>query len=128
MSESQCNAQKIASCSQQFLRVYSLLIQTASLRGLITYGQLANGAGLPQSGSNMGRVIGQHLGSVVEAELACGRPMLSAVAVSVTNHRPSEGFYLLAEKYGLIKVGLSSEEQIAFWRSELVKAYDVWRM
>src|SRR5688572_18662696 len=88
--------------SKDCIRVYRLLIGAAENRQTVTYGDVAAIMGLPPQGSHMGKVTGQILGAIVERERACGRPMLSAVAVSSTNGMPGLGFYGLAEDYGLI--------------------------
>jgi hypothetical protein len=80
--------------------------------------------GLPLKGSHMGKEVGQMLGEISEDEVSQGRPMLSAVAVSV-NGFPGSGFYALARQLGrLTEEGKQAEED--FWKKELEAAYQAW--
>ena len=80
--------------TKEYLLVYGELITAARFHGVTTYQAIAQLMGLPFTGSHMGRELGQILGEITEAELDQGRPMLSALAVSV-NGTPSEGFFKL---------------------------------
>jgi len=72
--------------------VYALLIEAAEQQQTVTYGQIAEIMGLPPSGNHTGSMIGIMLGLIADNERECGRPMLSAVAVSSTNQVPGSGF------------------------------------
>ena len=74
-------------------------------------------------GLHMSREIGWILGEIAEDEVKAGRPMLSAVAVSVKG-KPGPGFFDLARQLG--KLGEAKDEQ-AFWRSERAAAYAAWK-
>jgi hypothetical protein len=79
--------------------------------------------GLPQKGSHMGRAIGEVFGEIVQDEILSGRPMLSAVAVSVTG-KLGPGFYALAHHLDLLK---SPNEDVEFWESQRLAVYEAWR-
>src|SRR5215217_2249016 len=112
--------------SKHFVRVYRLLIGAAENRQTVTYGQVAAIMDLPPQGSHMGRVTGQVLGAIVLREQACGRPMLSAVAVSSTNGMPGSGFFGLAEEQDLLSPAARKDERTAFWKAELERVYEEW--
>ncbi len=125
MSEPSAEVQGILN-SKSWVRVYALLTEAARYRGLVTYGQVAELMGLPPIGSNMARKTGMMLGLLVEREIACGRPMLSAVAVSSTNRQPGPGFFGIAEDQGRLKKDASAAEKRAFWEAERDRVYDEW--
>jgi hypothetical protein len=110
-----------------YLRAYARLIEAAEQRQPMTYGQIADIMGLPPQGSHTGRMLGVMLWIITERERECGRPMLSAAAVSSTNQMPGRGFYALAEQYGLLAPDASTEEKRAFWRAELDRLYAEWQ-
>lgn len=106
-----------------YFHVFAELVRAAQYRGVTTYQDIAVIMGLPQSGSHMGKAIGEILGEIVEDEIAAGRPMLSAVAVSVNRH-PGPGFYALAYRLNSIN---SPDEDLSFWESQKQAVYEAWR-
>ena len=68
--------QKEMECGKPFLRVYALLIRAAEERRLVTYGDVATIMGIGQRGGHMALMTGRMLGTIVERERSCGRPML----------------------------------------------------
>jgi hypothetical protein len=109
-----------------FLRVYALLIDAAERRSLVEYMDVARIMGIDKPSQHMARTTGLMLGAISDREHACGRPMLSAVAVSSTNRQPSKGFFLLAEQNGRIRANASPEEQKAFWEAERDRVFEEW--
>src|SRR5437879_3293679 len=79
-----------------YTRVLAELVHAAEYRGLTTYQDIAVIMGLPLQGAYMGKEIGHILGEISEDEVKGGRPMLSAVAVSV-NGKAGSGFFALAK-------------------------------
>ena len=106
-----------------YFHVLAELVRAAQYRGLTTYQDIAVIMGLPTQGSYMGSVTGHVLGEISEDEVSAGRPMLSAVAVSVEG-KAGPGFFDLARK--LHRLG-SSEDEPAFWERERHAAYAAWR-
>ncbi|MBZ5542830.1 MAG: hypothetical protein LAO07_04015 [Acidobacteriia bacterium] len=106
-----------------YYHVHSELVRAAQYRGLTTYQDLAVIMALPPSGSHMGSEAGHVLGEIVEDEVGAGRPMLSAVAVSVSG-RPGPGFFGLARDLGRLRTG---EDEQAFWEAECKRVYEAWR-
>lgn len=104
--------------------VYCELIQAARYRGLTTYQAIAQLMGLPLRGSHMGKEVGQILGEIAQEEMAHGRPILSALAVSVSGS-PGPGFFNIALQQGkLAKSGKEAEK--AFWEAERAAVYEAW--
>jgi hypothetical protein len=111
--------------SKEYFLAFSELIYAARHRGTTTYQELATIMELPLKGSYMGSAIGRLLGAISEDELERGRPMLSAVAVSV-NGRPGKGFFGLAREKGLLRSRLKEDER-AFWEQQKKAVYRTWQ-
>lgn len=111
--------------TKEYALIYSELIQAARHRGTATYQELAELVGLPLRGSHMGSELGGYLGAISEDEAHAGRPMLSAIAVTVDG-KPGGGFFGLAKDIGR----LTSEhpaDRDAFWESEKKAVYKAWQ-
>lgn len=110
--------------TKEYLLVYAELINAARYRGTTTYQAVAEIMGLPLTGSNMGKQVGQMLGEISEEELGHGRPMLSAIAVGV-NGVPGPGFYNWARKLGRLTDDSPEAEQ-EFLERETRAVYETW--
>lgn len=106
-------------------RVFSELITAARYRGTVTYQEVAVVMGIETLGVRMGTETGHILGEISEDEHDQGRPMLSAVAVSVDGS-PGDGFYGLAVKLGRLTDDADKKTRLAFWRRECKAAYETW--
>jgi hypothetical protein len=113
--------------TKAYFLAFSELIAAARYHGLVNYQQIAQLTGLPLSGNYMGRELVQLLGEISEDEFKNGRPMLSALAVSVTTGRPSDYFYNYARDLGKLKSKAKADEQ-AFWESECKALYETWKV
>ena len=109
--------------TQEYFRVFAELIRVAECRGLTTYQNVAVIMGLPLQGQHMGIETGRVLGDISEDEVNSGRPMLSAIAVSV-NGTPGNGFYDLAKKLNRMKSG---DNERTFWERERDAVYKTWQ-
>jgi hypothetical protein len=108
----------------EYVRVLAELVRAAEYRGVTTYQDIAVIMGLPLVGAYMGSEIGHILGEIVEDEVKAGRPMLSAVAVSVSG-KAGSGFFGLAKELGRFSGNPAEEE--SFWRAELEAVYKTWK-
>ncbi|MEW5930928.1 MAG: hypothetical protein AB1941_25985 [Gemmatimonadota bacterium] len=106
-----------------YFHVLAELVRAAQYRGLTTYQDIAVIMGLPTKGAYMGAETGQILGEISEDEVRAGRPMLSALAVSV-NGKPGPGFYTLAKQLNLLSENRDTAE---FWQEQRKAAYDAWK-
>jgi hypothetical protein len=106
-----------------YFHVKAELVRAAQYRGLTTYQDIAVIMGLPMRGSHMSSEVGTVLGEISEDEVSAGRPMLSAVAVSVQS-KVGPGFFTLASDLGRLTPGTDDD---AFWRDELQKVYTSWK-
>ena len=97
----------------------------AEYQGVTTYQDLAVIMGLPLQGAHMGKETGHVLGEISEDEVKAGRPMLSAVAVSVVSGKAGPGFFTLAKELG--RFGGEPADEENFWRQELKAVYDTWK-
>lgn len=73
----------------------------------------------------MGQQIGRYAGEISKEEVKKGRPMLSAILVTVGG-KPSSGFYDLARQLGKLN-GDSPEEEEAFFLKERQAVYATWK-
>jgi len=105
--------------------VYCEMVQAARYGGITTYQAIAQIMNLPLTGSHMGREVGHVVGAISEDELNNGRPMLSAIVVSVSG-RPGPGFFALARDLGKLKED-SKEAEERFWEMERAAIYKTWR-
>lgn len=111
--------------TRAYALVYCELLQVARSRGLTTYQRLAELIGLEDQGNYMGSEIGQVLGEISEDEQLRDRPMLSAVAVGVSN-APGDGFFTCAEELDR-QSGETREARNRFWKSERDAVYLAWQ-
>lgn len=106
-----------------YFHVKAELVRAAQYRGLTTYQDIAVIMGIPTWGSYMGAATGQMLRELCEDEVAAGRPMLSAVAVTV-DRKVGPGFFALAKTLGLLREG---EDETTFWERERDRTYEAWK-
>ena len=93
------------------------LIRVAKACQTITYGDLANRAGL-----SFPLQLAPHLNEIGEQETANGRPLLTAIVVSKDKQMSGEGFFALARQ-GRLSVDTDPR---TFWESELKKVHNYW--
>ena len=112
--------------SQEYALVYSELVTAARYRGYVTYQEIAKLLGWPQQGQWMGAQIGKLLGEISEDEQNCGRPLLSAIAVSVTG-MPGPGFFEWARQLRRLDSDDRAQER-AFWEKECRAVHEAWKV
>src|SRR5438067_6628245 len=100
--------------SKVYLLVYSELINAARYKGSISYQEIAAMMGLPLQGNYMSSETGQILGEISEDEFMNGRPMLSAIAVTLKGQLGS-GFFGLAKLLGKLDDDSEEKKQL-FWK------------
>ena len=110
--------------SKKYMLVFSELLRAARCRGTLTYQDIAHLIGLPLRGSYMGSEIGHLVGEISEDEHNNGRPMLSALVVSVKG-RPGSGFFELAKLLGELDDD-SDQGKEAFWLKTREALYEEW--
>jgi hypothetical protein len=111
--------------TKEYFLILAELIQTARYRGTVTYQELADLVGLPLVGSFMGNELGGYLGAISEDEVQHGRPMLSALTVTVEG-KPGDGFFALAKDLGKLKSDHPYDRD-AFWEAEKRTVYQIWQ-
>lgn len=107
----------------EYTQIRNLLIRAAQSRGTTTYGEIAVIMGLPPQGNHMSKETGHLLGEIAEDESRAGRPMLTAVAVTIAG-TPGVGFFRITRDLGKFGDGTNDEE--SFWRQQLEAVYDAW--
>lgn len=105
-----------------YVHVLAELVRAAQYRGLTTYQDMAVIMGLPVTGAHMGKETGQMLREISGEEVSAGRPMLTAVVVSVQGTR-GDGFYVRAKELGRMNEGEDSQA----WEREREAVYAAWR-
>jgi len=108
--------------TKEYFVTYSIMIKAAQHQGLATYQEIAQANGFPVSGSYMGKVVGELVGLVSKNELEQGRPMMSAIVVSVSG-RPGDGFFDWARELGQLS---ENEDKESFWIAECKRIYKEW--
>lgn len=111
--------------SKAYLRVYALLIRAAQQKGYVTSGDVADLMALSGEPSNL-RVANLVLGSIAKREHRNGRPMLSSVVVSSSEHEPVAALFKTASDLGLLPAGASKDRREAFWREEVNRVFEEW--
>jgi len=111
--------------TKEYLLVYCELIEAARRRGTVTYQEVAEIMGLPSKGSDLGNKTGAMVGAISEAEVAHGRPMLSAIVVDVEG-RPGQGLYGLASDLRELQDD-TEEGKLRFWEAEMKAVYETWQ-
>jgi len=109
--------------SKEYFLVYAELITAARHRGTVTYQELADLVGLPTTGNYMGSEVSKYLGAISEDEVHHGRPMLSAIAVTVEG-KPGAGFFSLAVELNKLS---DKGDQHKFWEVERNAVYKTWQ-
>jgi hypothetical protein len=105
--------------------IYSELIKAARHRGTVTYQELAVVVGLPITGNNMGKRLGEILGAISQNEVIQGRPMLSAVAVKAGG-KLGDGFFKFARELEVLNTD-DPHKEIAFWENQKRQIYEIWQ-
>jgi hypothetical protein len=105
--------------------IYSHRISAAQMRGLTTCQHVAEIRGMPLSGQNMGKQVGDMIGAISANEVAHGRPMLSAIVVGVSGV-PGDGFYAWAENLGRYNTAQHTRRE-DFWHQEMEAVYETWK-
>ena len=111
--------------TKEYQLVYCKLLGAAQRHDEVLYTEIAEILGIATTGHHMARKVGQVLGEVSEDEHRAGRPMLSAVAVSVKGF-PGDGFFTLARTLGCLTATDASAE-LPFWMAEERKVYEAWQ-
>ncbi|MBW1858467.1 MAG: hypothetical protein JRI42_09460 [Deltaproteobacteria bacterium] len=92
--------------TKEYFVTYSIMIKAAQHQGLATYQEIA----------------GELVGLVSKNELEQGRPMMSAIVVSVSG-RPGDGFFDWARELGQLS---ENEDKESFWIAECKRIYKEW--
>lgn len=107
-------------------RLRQALIDQAQTGNPTTYRELANRLGLEPP--NTIHRITEALESLMEDDVAAGRPVLSAICISKTRTGiPARGFFLAAEALGLFSGDPAGLEARAFHAFELQRVFSFYR-
>ena len=112
--------------SKEFLRIYAMLIRAAQQRGFVTDGDVADIMGVNDEDRRKSHSTARMLELISSRERRSGRPMLSAVVISESSHKPLRTFHKTAHNLGLLPTGLTKQQQEAFWLAELARVFDEW--
>ena len=103
--------------------VYDRLVQAASARATVFYGELADLIGTSARDPQFGARVGETLGEINRSEVSAGRPMLSAIVVSPDDHLPRKSFFNLGQELGLT---LPDEDEVTFAVRQIRAVHDHW--
>jgi hypothetical protein len=111
--------------SKPYFLTYSMLIDAARYRGVLTYKGIALATGLPASGNAMGDAVGRLLAEISSNEVDQERPMLGALVVEKATGVPGPGFFKLARNLKKLQSESKSDEH-KFWKDERDRVYAEW--
>jgi hypothetical protein len=112
--------------SKAYFLAYSMLLDAARYRGILTYKGIALATGLPTSGNAMGDAVGRLLVEISSNEVEQNRPMLSALVVMKATGLPGPGFFRFARNLKKLQSESESDEH-KFWKDERDRVYAEWR-
>ena len=102
--------------------LYEKLKEVARSRQTTFYSDIAPLADLDMDNPHDRQVIGQLLGEISSFEHEHGRPLLSAIVVSMQEYSPGKGFFGLARELGLF----NHNNEDDYWVEERDKVWDYW--
>jgi hypothetical protein len=105
--------------------IYYKLVEVARAEGLISYGEVADLAGLDMGNPADRTEISWLLDEINKHEAQYERPMLSAVVVRADTQMPGQGFFVCARDIGRLPASDSIEE-LAFWAKEVKVVHSYW--
>ena len=103
--------------------VYDRLVQAARAREFVHYDELAKMLGVDMTNEHWAVQVGKVLDPVNEAEVAAGRPMLSAIEVSKDTMLPGKGFFMLGQQLRRTEPG---EDEIGFAIRQIKRVHEYW--
>ena len=103
--------------------VHDRLVRAARAREFVHYDELAKLLGVDMSNEHWAVQVGKVLDPINEAEVAAGRPMLSAIVVSKDTMLPGRGFFTLGQQLRRTEPG---EDEIAFAIRQIRRVHDYW--
>jgi len=109
----------------EYFLVFAELVRAAKHRGTVTYQELADMIALPLTGNHMANELGKLLGEISDDQHRLGKPMLSAVVVTVDG-TPGPGFFDMASKLGKFS-GSTPAQQKQFWETEIAEVHKLWQ-
>jgi hypothetical protein len=107
--------------------IYRKLVGIAKSEALITYGEVAELAGLDMGNPADRTEISGLLDEINKHEARYKRPMLSAVVVRADTQMPGPGFFVCAQDIGRLSTNDSIEE-LAFWAKEVKVVHNYWAL
>jgi hypothetical protein len=109
--------------NDQEFDIYRRVVRVAMRGETISYGDLAEQAGLRARGRRLGQVLSPLLEAASLFEWRHNRPLISAVVVLGDTGIPSEGFFRLARRLGAQPEGAEERE---FWNSHIAEVRQCW--
>ena len=67
--------------------------------------------------------MGHLLGLIVESDFRKTGLMISALVIYLNENDAGSGFYGLAQQYGLLRAGATSDEKLIFWANQVKELY-----
>ena len=95
------------------------LIEVAKHKGTISYSDVARIADLHVRDPTLFRI----LDDISTHEHKAGRPLLTAVVIRQDKRMPGDGFFKLARRLGLHRVGADDKE---YWQRQRDRVYAAW--
>ena len=102
--------------------VYEKLKEVAHSRQTTFYSDIAPLANLDMGNPRDRQLMGQLLGEISSFEHEHGRPLLSAIVVSIQEYSPGQGFFGLARDLGVF----NHDDEDRYWVEERNRVWDHW--
>ncbi len=109
--------------SLAYFEAYRVLIHAARDKRFLTYKPLIEILKLKR-GNYAQSQVGKLLGEISEDAYHAGLPLLTAIVVNQSTHRPGAGFFELAQTLGKLPAGPSEQQRQNFWESEVQRVYN----
>lgn len=107
--------------------VYNQLLALAREGKLTTYSDIAPLAGLSMDREADREAISQILVEILRQEVACGRPLLTAIVVHRgDDNTPGEGFFAESTQLGLYNGSRAQMTRLEFWVREVSAVHQYW--
>ena len=102
--------------------IYENLKEIARQKSLTNYDEIGKLVGLNMA-SEYDRIrIAQILDKINQLEVACGRPMITALVILKNKNMPGKGFFDCATKLGKY----DGADDDLFWSTEVARVYSYW--
>lgn len=108
--------------------LYNELLRLARSQRLTTYSDIASLVGLDMGNNEDRHKITNLLREIAVHENDAGRPMLTSLVVHKGNdNNPGEGFFSIAQEFGLFDDAKDHLARLTFWTNQVTAVHNHWK-